>query len=100
MEDQIELRGVYYADRGIDGRPIIYIDDRSDAQFSEWLRQHEVFTTFRENRHPVSGAKCRVLYPSPEIAATLKDGENVVATIGLRRERRGTGIRFVQLARG
>jgi hypothetical protein len=96
---EIEVHGTFYETRGWSGKPVIYVDSPDDDALRDWRRENDLFTNWLEAPHPRTGENVPVLYPSPRIAKRFDDGESVLATLDVRSDRRGNGMKFVDVMR-
>src|SRR5437899_1607918 len=96
---EIELHGTFYETRGWSKRPVIYVDSPDDDALRSWRNKNKLFTRWLDAPHPRTGESVPVLYPSPTFADRFGDGDSVVAILEVRPEKRGNGMKFVDVTR-
>jgi hypothetical protein len=93
---QESFDGAFYR-RGIGGDPVVFIDASDHARFNQWFSTHSIFTKIMSHPHPTTGASCPTVYISKTAAEPFRDGDPVTLTIDVRPEKRGNGIKIVNV---
>lgn len=97
-KNEIKLVGTLYRSPQ-QKRPTIYLDDQSARLLRSWREEQKIFTRWKDGLHPASGHRSPVLYPSEGILGALGDGDQAWIVLGIRSDRRGPGIRFLEIGR-
>jgi hypothetical protein len=94
---EIKLYGTFYETQGIGQRPIIYVDATYDYKLRNWRTQNNIFTVWLERAHPHTGENSPVLYPNESFARHFRDGDAVIVTLDVRPEKRGNGMKLLDV---
>src|SRR4051812_20344383 len=95
----IDVTGTFYGTGGLGKRPVVFVDAPFDDQLDAWRNEHKLFTDWLMKRHPVTGKSSPVLYPPERFVRAFKDGDSVTVSLGTRHDKRGTGMKTLNVRR-
>ena len=93
------MAGNFYASLGLGERAVIFVNTPDDVNLDAWKRENRVFTKWLEKKHPLAGNNAPILYPKSSLIDNLSDGDLVVATIEVRKDKRGNGMKCTNVVK-